>query len=114
MQSHLVRSNKRVSLIFACMQWAVSSICHVGAGFQNFIHLCHSAALAGYVHSSKNSVRPFALPYLMTLRSMSDLLLLDVHGLASVASELQRIAELQVAADLQHSLIQPLVGILPM
>ena len=45
---------------------------------------------------------------------MSDLLLLDVHGLASVASELQRIAELQVAADLQHSLIQPLVGILPM
>ena len=29
-------------------------LCHVGAGLQNFIHLRHPAALAGYVHSSKN------------------------------------------------------------
>ena len=40
---------------------------HVGAGLQNFIHLRHPATLAGYVYSSKNKVRPFVLPYSMTL-----------------------------------------------
>ena len=58
-KSHELKSSNKVGWMGALNFYlhAVGSFIHlrhVGTGLQNFIHLRHLAALAGYVHSSKN------------------------------------------------------------